>query len=149
MAYAIDRKTIVDSLWDGRTVIPAGLQWPFYDQMFVQGWTVPEFDVAKARDLLKQANYKGDPIPYRLLNNYYTNQVAERAGPCGDVAAGRAERGDRHEGELDPDPGTGPDPGESATGPTPPRSTTRCPPSSASTARTASSSNTANGPTPR
>ena len=76
MAYAIDRKTIVDSLWDGRTVVPAGLQWPFYDQMFVQGWTVPEYDVAKARDLLKQANYKGDPIPYRLLNNYYTNQVA-------------------------------------------------------------------------
>jgi peptide/nickel transport system substrate-binding protein len=76
MGYAIDRKSIVDSLWDGRTVIPAGLQWPFYDQMFVQGWTVPEYDVAKARDLLKQANYKGDAIPYRLLNDYYTNQVA-------------------------------------------------------------------------
>ena len=76
MAYAIDRKTIVNSLWDGRTVIPAGLQWPFYDQMFVQGWTVPEYDVAKARDLLKQAGYKGDPIPYRLLNDYYTNQMA-------------------------------------------------------------------------
>ena len=76
MAHAIDRKSIVESLWDGRTVIPAGLQWPFYDQMFVQGWTVPEYDPAKARDLLKQANYKGDPIPYRLLNNYYTNQVA-------------------------------------------------------------------------
>jgi peptide/nickel transport system substrate-binding protein len=29
MAYAIDRKSIVDSLWDGRTVVPAGLQWPF------------------------------------------------------------------------------------------------------------------------
>ncbi len=76
MAHAIDRKTIVESLWDGRTVVPAGLQWPFYDQMFVQGWTVPEYDLAKARDLLKQANYKGDPVPYRLLNNYYTNQVA-------------------------------------------------------------------------
>ena len=76
MAHAIDRKTIVDSLWGGRTVVPAGLQWPFYDQMFVQGWTVPEYDVAQARDLLKQANYKGDPIPFRLLNNYYTNQVA-------------------------------------------------------------------------
>ena len=76
MAYAIDRKSIVDSLWDGRTVVPAGLQWPFYDQMFVQGWTVPEYDPAKARSLLAQTSYKGDPIPYRLLNNYYTNQVA-------------------------------------------------------------------------
>ena len=26
--------------------------------------------------LLKAANYKGDPIPFRVLNNYYTNQVA-------------------------------------------------------------------------
>ncbi len=76
MAHAIDRKTIVDSLWDGRTVVPAGLQWPFYGPMFVQGWTVPEYDVATARGLLKQAGYKGDPVPYRLLNNYYTNQVA-------------------------------------------------------------------------
>ena len=76
MAYAIDRKQIVDTLWDGRTVVPAGLQWPFYGQMFVGGWTVPEYDVAKAKDLLKQTSYKGDPIPYRLLNDYYTNQVA-------------------------------------------------------------------------
>ena len=76
MATAIDRKSIVNSLWDGRTVIPAGLQWPFYDAMFVQGWTVPTYDPGAARALLKQTSYKGDPIPYRLLNNYYTNQVA-------------------------------------------------------------------------
>lgn len=75
MAHAIDRKAIVDALWAGRTQVPAGLQWPFYGQMFVQGWTVPEFDLAHARDLVKQSGYKGDPIPYRLLNNYYINQV--------------------------------------------------------------------------
>ena len=75
MAHAIDRQSIVDSLWAGRTVVPAGLQWPFYADMFVQGWTVPEFDLAKSRELIRAAGYKGDPIPYRLLNNYYTNQV--------------------------------------------------------------------------
>ena len=55
--------------------MPAGLQWEFYGPMFVENWTVPSFDLAKAKALLKEANYKGDPIPYRLLNNYYTNQV--------------------------------------------------------------------------
>ena len=76
MAHAIDRQSIVDSLWLGRTRVPAGLQWEFYGYMFVDGWTVPQFDLAKARELVKQANYKGDPIPYRLLNDYYTNQTA-------------------------------------------------------------------------
>lgn len=75
MAHAIDRQAIIDSLWSGRTRIPAGLQWEFYGDMFVKDWTVPAFDLARARDLLKQAGYKGDPIPYRLLNNYYINQV--------------------------------------------------------------------------
>ena len=75
MAHAIDRKSIVESLWEGRTRVPAGLQWEFYGDMFVQGWTVPELDIAKARDLVKASGYKGDPITYRLINNYYTNQV--------------------------------------------------------------------------
>jgi peptide/nickel transport system substrate-binding protein len=74
--HAIDRKAIVDALWSGRTRVPAGLQWEFYGPMFVENWTVPAYDLTKAKALLKEANYKGDPIPYRLLNNYYTNQVS-------------------------------------------------------------------------
>lgn len=74
--HAIDRQAIVDALWSGRTRVPAGLQWEFYGPMFVENWTVPSYDLAKAKALLKEANYKGDPIPYRLLNNYYTNQVS-------------------------------------------------------------------------
>ena len=73
--HAIDRKAIVESLWGGRTVIPRGLQWEYYGDMFVADWEVPRFDPAEARRLLKEANYKGEPIPYRLLNNYYTNQT--------------------------------------------------------------------------
>ncbi len=74
--HAIDRQAIVDSLWAGRTRVPRGLQWEFYADMFQADWNVPEFNPKLAQDLLKQANYKGDPIPYRMLNNYYTNQVA-------------------------------------------------------------------------
>ncbi len=75
LTHAIDRQAIVASLWAGRTEIPAGLQWPFYGNMFVADWRVPAFDVAEARRLLREANYRGEPIPYRLLNNYYTNQT--------------------------------------------------------------------------
>ncbi len=75
MTHAIDRQTIVEALWAGRTKVPAGLQWPFYGDMLIADWTVPAFDMARARELVKASGYKGDPIPYRLLNNYYTNQV--------------------------------------------------------------------------
>lgn len=76
MTHAIDRKSIVEALWAGRTKVPAGLQWEYYGDMFHADWTVPEFNQATARDLLRQAGYRGDPIPYRLLSNYYTNQNA-------------------------------------------------------------------------
>ena len=73
--HAIDRQAIVDSLWGGRTVVPKGLQWDYYGDMFVADWSVPRFDPAEAQRLLREAGYRGEPIPYRLLNNYYTNQT--------------------------------------------------------------------------
>ena len=75
MTHSIDRQLIVDSLFLGRTSVPKGLQWDYYGDMLIRDWTVPAFDPAVAKSLLKEAGYKGDPIPYRVLNNYYTNQV--------------------------------------------------------------------------
>ena len=76
MAHAVDRQAIVDALWAGRTSVPRGLQWEFFGDMYIGDWQTPEYDPAKARQLLKDAGYKGQPIPYRLLNNYYVNQVS-------------------------------------------------------------------------
>ncbi len=78
MTHAVDRQAIVEALWAGQTVIPAGLQFESFksSDMFIDGWAAPEFNPDLARQLLKEANYKGDAIPYRLLNNYYTNQTA-------------------------------------------------------------------------
>ena len=75
MTHAIDRDAIVVALWGGQTRVPAGLQFEFYGDMFVKGWTVPKYDVALAKKLLVEAGYKGEVIHFRGLNNYYTNQT--------------------------------------------------------------------------
>ena len=76
MAHAIDGQAIVDALWAGRAQVPAGLQWDFYGDMRVPGWTVPKYDPGLARSLLKQAGYGGEKITYRVRNNYYTAEIA-------------------------------------------------------------------------
>lgn len=76
LAHAIDRQLIVDALWAGRSRVPAGLQWEYYGEMFHADWTVPEYDPQRAQQLLREAGYQGGVIPFRVLNDYYTNQVA-------------------------------------------------------------------------
>ena len=76
LSHAVDRQVVVDTLWAGRTRIPKGLQLEYFNETFIADWNVPAYDPAEARRLLRQAGYKGEPIPYRLLSNYYTNQVA-------------------------------------------------------------------------
>lgn len=75
LTHAIDRDVIVQALWDNRTSVPAGLQWEYYGDMYLQDWRAPEFDLELAKRLVKESGYKGEPIPYRVMNNYYTNQV--------------------------------------------------------------------------
>jgi peptide/nickel transport system substrate-binding protein len=75
LTLAIDRKLIVDTLWSGRTTIPQGLQWEHYGPMFIKDWPAPEYNPDLAKKLLKEAGYNGEPIPFRVLNNYYANQV--------------------------------------------------------------------------
>ena len=75
MAHAIDRQLIVDMMWDGRTVVPEGLQFEFYGDMYSENHRTPAYDPEEAKRLLKEAGYAGEAIPYRVLNNYYTGQV--------------------------------------------------------------------------
>ena len=146
--HAIDRQAIVDSLWAGRTRVPRGLQWEFYADMFQADWNVPEFNPKLAQDLLKQANYKGDPIPYRLLNNYYTNQVATAQVLVEMWKIGRPQRPDRDQGELDPDHGAQRRARRARLVELRAVSTIRSRRWWPSTARRASSSRSANGPMP-
>lgn len=75
LSLAIDRHAIVDSLYGGRTTIPPGHQNAAYGPLFMPDYPAPGYDPDKARALLAEAGYKGEPIPYRLLPNYYTLQL--------------------------------------------------------------------------
>ncbi|RYJ02977.1 MAG: ABC transporter substrate-binding protein [Acetobacteraceae bacterium] len=75
LSLSIDRASIIEGLWAGRTEVPRGMQFPFYGGMYLEDWPQPRFDLAEARALVKASGYRGDAIPYRLLNNYYTAQT--------------------------------------------------------------------------
>ncbi|WP_100962451.1 ABC transporter substrate-binding protein [Bosea sp. FBZP-16] len=71
---AIDRQKLVDALWQGTAQVPPSHNFPEYGQMFVEGRKLP-YDPARAKALLQQAGYKGEPIVYRTMANYYTNAL--------------------------------------------------------------------------
>lgn len=76
LSLAIDRKLFVEALWDNRVPVPNGYQLPSFGPGYIEDFPGPAYDPDQARKLLADAGYKGEPITYRLLNNYYTNQVA-------------------------------------------------------------------------
>ncbi len=74
LALAVDRQKLVDTLWLGKAVVPDGHNYPEYGKMFLEGRKLA-FDADRARALLKEAGYKGQPITYRTMANYYTNAL--------------------------------------------------------------------------
>jgi len=75
LSLALDRKAMVEALWQNRLHIPNGFQLPGYGEGFIKDYPALAHDPALARKLLKEAGYKGEVITYKLLNDYYPNQV--------------------------------------------------------------------------
>jgi peptide/nickel transport system substrate-binding protein len=75
LGLAIDRKLLVETLWNGQAVVPPSHNYPEYGPMFLEGRALA-FDPERARRLLREAGYRGQKITYRTMPNYYTNALA-------------------------------------------------------------------------
>ncbi|WP_374445244.1 ABC transporter substrate-binding protein [Stella sp.] len=76
LSLAIDRRLIVETLWGRRVGIPNGNQFPAFGPLYIADRPVPVYDPDAARRLLREAGYRGQPIDYRINNNYYATEIA-------------------------------------------------------------------------
>lgn len=76
ISLAIDRELIVRSLWDGRIDVPRGLQLEGFRDTYIADYPRPTYNPEAARRLLREAGYARQPIAYKVLPNFYPNQLA-------------------------------------------------------------------------
>jgi len=76
LSLAIDRAALINALWDGKTFTPNGHQLAEFGPMYNAARKPPEFNLAKARKLLKEAGYKGETLLYKVMPNYYVNALS-------------------------------------------------------------------------
>lgn len=74
---AIDRQLLVKSLWDGKATVPHSAQYEAWGpELYDPNRPTLPLDADRARQLLKESSYKGQPIYYITHPVYYTNGVA-------------------------------------------------------------------------
>jgi peptide/nickel transport system substrate-binding protein len=72
LSLAIDREQLVKALWGGRGKAPRAHQFAEYGEpMFMPDLNFYRYDPAQARELLKKAGYKGEPIEIVFFPEYY------------------------------------------------------------------------------
>ena len=74
--YSIDRELINNTLFKGISEVPKGIQMKNFGKMYVNEFKPVGYNPEKAKQLLKEAGYKGEEINYRYMVDYYTGEVA-------------------------------------------------------------------------
>lgn len=69
----IDRKLLVDTLWNGRAVLTRSHQFEEYGPLYNPHRPFLPYDKARAKALVTESGYKGETITYRTQAAYYTN----------------------------------------------------------------------------
>ncbi|MEO1454097.1 MAG: ABC transporter substrate-binding protein [Pseudomonadota bacterium] len=72
LSLGINRQELVDTIWAGTTTVAQGPQLTSFNEMFDDGIPGFAYDPEKAKALLAEAGYDGDPIVLRYVPFYYT-----------------------------------------------------------------------------
>ncbi|OMF21644.1 hypothetical protein BK133_28020 [Paenibacillus sp. FSL H8-0548] len=70
---AVDREALVSALWDNKGIVPTSLQFPDYGDMYLSDVQTVEYNVEKAKQLVKESGYDGTPVEVTIRTDYYTH----------------------------------------------------------------------------
>lgn len=71
--YAIDRESIVDSIWEGKAEAATSFQFDDYGEpLYLSDVQNVEYDLDKAKELIADSDYNGEMIEIYNTTNYYT-----------------------------------------------------------------------------
>ncbi|RXG91867.1 ABC transporter substrate-binding protein [Bradyrhizobium vignae] len=77
MTLAIDRQTIINSIWRKRMSVPLSHQSPAYGALYHPDCPIPQYNPQGAKRLLAETSYNGAAIPFKTVGNYYTAELIE------------------------------------------------------------------------
>ncbi|RXH36625.1 hypothetical protein XH99_06535 [Bradyrhizobium nanningense] len=77
MNLAIDRQTVVNTIWRKRISVPPSHQHPAYGALYNRDRPIPRYNPEEVKRLLAEAGYKGAAIPFKTVGNYYTAELIE------------------------------------------------------------------------
>lgn len=74
LTMAIDRQSLVDSLWTEYAQVPNGHQFESYGDLYIEDYEGVQYDPEKARQLVIESGYDGEEvISIEMNDGYYTN----------------------------------------------------------------------------
>ncbi len=73
LTIAINRQQLVDSLWGKYAYVPNGHQFPSYGDMYIDEYPGIQYDLERAKALVKESGYDGTTIEIQMRPGYYMN----------------------------------------------------------------------------